>query len=78
MTQLRGQDVIKQGGIWAIQITPEAGTVKTREPRTVPLHEHLIAQGFIKFSKANGDGPLFYNVTRSLRLTQRTRRVLVR
>jgi hypothetical protein len=27
----------------------------------VPLHEHLIEQGFIEFVKASGKGPLFYN-----------------
>jgi integrase len=47
--------------VYAIRITPEAGTVKTREPRTVPLHEHLIEQGFLKFVEGNGPGPLFYN-----------------
>ena len=60
MTQLRKRDVIEQDGIWAIQITPEAGTVKTGEPRTVPLHKHLIAQGFVKFAQDHRDGPLFY------------------
>jgi integrase len=58
ITQLRGIDVIEQDA--AIHITPEAGTVKTREPKTVPLHEHLIAQGFLDFVKASGKGPLFY------------------
>jgi hypothetical protein len=24
--------------------------VKTRKPRTVPLHEHLIEQGFLEFA----------------------------
>jgi integrase len=28
----------------------------------VPLHEHVIAQGFLDFVKASGNGPLFYNV----------------
>jgi integrase len=69
MTQLRGKDVVEQQGAWAILITPEAGSVKTREPRTVPLHEHLIAQGFIKFVKAKGEGPLFYNTTSPLKAT---------
>jgi integrase len=27
----------------------------------VPIHEHLIEQGFLIFAKANGHGPLFYN-----------------
>jgi integrase len=67
MTQLRGQDVMQQGGIWAIQITPEAGTVKNRKPRMVPLHEHLLDQGFVEFAQAKGQGPLFYNTTSPLK-----------
>jgi integrase len=27
----------------------------------VPLHDHLIEQGFLAFAEANGDGPLFYD-----------------
>lgn len=42
-------------------MTPDAGTVKTREPRSIPLYEHLIAQGFLEFAKSKGEGPLFYN-----------------
>jgi integrase len=61
ITQLRGSDVIERDGLPAIKITPDAGTVKTRKPRTVPLHEHLIEQGFLAFAKASGSGPLFYN-----------------
>jgi integrase len=61
VTQLRGKDVGQYEGTWAIQITPEAGTVKTGKPRTVPLHEHLVEQGFIEFVHAKGSGPLFYN-----------------
>ncbi len=61
MTQLRGSDVFEKEGIWAIKISPEAGTVKTRKPRTVPLHGHLIEQGFVAFVKSSGKGPLFYN-----------------
>jgi integrase len=63
ITQLRGQDVIERDGIKALRITPEAGSVKTREPRTVPIHEHLIAQGFLDYVKWKGRGPLFYNPT---------------
>ena len=59
--QLRAEDVVETPAGWAIRITPEAGTVKTGEARTVPLHEHLIAQGFSTFAKANGAGPLLYD-----------------
>jgi integrase len=61
ITQLRGVDVIKQDGIDAIRITPEAGTVKTKQARLVPLHSHLIKQGFLSFVSRKGKGPLFYN-----------------
>jgi integrase len=60
ITQLRKEDVIERGGIHALKITPEAGTVKNARARVVPLHEHLIAQGFLRFVKQHGDGPLFY------------------
>ena len=29
--------------------------------RLVPLHEHIISQGFIDFVHRMGDGPLFYS-----------------
>jgi integrase len=61
MTQLRGADIMERDGIHAIRITPEAGTVKGGAARVVPLHEHLIAQGFLKFIEGRGRGPLFYN-----------------
>jgi integrase len=67
ITQLRGQEFVKREGHWAIQITPEAGTVKTHEARAVPLHEHLIDQGFVDFVRTKGDGPLFYNEDTPLR-----------
>jgi integrase len=64
MTQLRAQDVRQIEGVWTINITPEAGGVKTGKARIVPIHEHLIAQGFLDVVKAQGKGPLFYNPER--------------
>lgn len=61
LTQLRGVDIIERDGFHAMKISPEAGTTKTGKARMVPLHEHLIEQGFLAFVKASGDGPLFYN-----------------
>jgi integrase len=58
---MRRQDVVERDGISALRITPEAGSVKTKEPRTVPIHEHLIEQGFLGYVQAKGSGPLFYN-----------------
>jgi integrase len=61
LTQLRGVDIVDSDGTHAIKISPEAGTTKTGKARTVPLHQHLVEQGFLVFVKANGGGPLFYN-----------------
>jgi integrase len=69
ITQLRGQDVKERDGIKAIWITPEAGSVKTGEPRWVPIHEHLIAQGFLDYVKWKGKGPLFYKPARTTSIT---------
>src|SRR5262249_26261003 len=59
ITQLRSADVIERDGVPALRLTPEAGTVKSGETRVVPLHDHIVAQGFLKFAKAR-KGPLFY------------------
>ncbi|MBR0905536.1 hypothetical protein [Bradyrhizobium liaoningense] len=61
ITQLRGVDIEKRDGFYVIKITPEAGTTKTGQVRIVPLHEHLIAQGFIEAVRQVGKGALFYN-----------------
>lgn len=61
VTQLRGIDVSQRGGFYVMRLTPEAGSIKTGNARTVPIYEHLIAQGFIEFVRAQGGGPLFYN-----------------
>jgi integrase len=61
LTQLRGADIVERDGIPAIKISPEAGSTKTGTARLVPLHEHLIEQGFLAFVKTSGKGPLFYN-----------------
>lgn len=60
ITQLRREDLRKVQGRWALRLTPEAGTIKDREARIVPIHEHLVAQGLIDFIEAQQDGPLFY------------------
>ena len=60
MTQLRSSDIIERDGIHALRILPEAGAVKGDKARVVPLHEHLIEQGFLKFISQCGAGPLFY------------------
>ncbi|WP_244491470.1 tyrosine-type recombinase/integrase [Bosea sp. Root381] len=59
MVQLRKQDVRKEGDLWVIHITPEAGTVKTDEARDVVMHEHLVAKGFPAFVQSSTDEYLF-------------------
>jgi integrase len=60
ITQLRGSDIQKRGGDYFARLSPSAGKIKTRTARTVPLHEHLVEQGFIQFVGEMGSGPLFY------------------
>lgn len=60
LCQLRVEDVRRDSGIHYIRITPEAGTVKSGLYRDVPLHDHLIEEGFLDFVKKSGSGPLFY------------------
>jgi len=47
--QLRKKDISVEEGINVLLITPEAGTVKTGEARKVPIHSHLIDEGFLEF-----------------------------
>jgi integrase len=61
ITQLRGEDIQRRGDVHAMLITPAAGTVKTGKARAVPIHEHLIEQGFLEFVRSRGKGPLFYD-----------------
>jgi hypothetical protein len=59
ITQLRGADIEDRDGVYVMKITPDAGTTKTRQARIVPLHEHLVAQGFIGMVKQVGKGVIF-------------------
>ncbi|WP_246685316.1 site-specific integrase [Methylobacterium sp. WL103] len=59
MGQLRRQDLRREGDLWIINITPEAGTVKTDEARDVVLHQQLVELGFPSFVAASAEGPLF-------------------
>ncbi|MFK4794781.1 DUF6538 domain-containing protein [Sphingobium sp. ZW T5_29] len=64
ITQLRAEDVQQIDGHWVIKITPEAGRVKTNEVRYVPVHEHLLEQGFLTIVKTQKAGPIFYDPER--------------
>jgi integrase len=70
ITQMRGCDIEARGKLHVMRITPEAGTVKTRKAHAIPLHDHLIEQGFLDFVAKRGKGPLFYNPERAGEATQ--------
>jgi integrase len=65
ITQLCGENVEFIEGIWTLNLTPEAGTIKGGIARRVPLHDHIKEQGFLEFVRARGDGPLFYRPRRN-------------
>jgi integrase len=62
--QLRGRDIKRVDGIWIIEISPDAGTVKNNQSRHVPIHLHIVEQGFIRAINPNDDAPLFYDQSR--------------
>ncbi len=62
ITQLRGIDVERSGDFHVMRLTPDAGPIKTRQTRIVPIHEHIIEQGFLDMVRHVGNGPLFYNL----------------
>tara|TARA_R110000751_G_scaffold132651_6_gene235152 strand:+ start:245 stop:898 length:654 start_codon:yes stop_codon:yes gene_type:complete len=55
ITQLRREDFITEHGIECLKVSPEAGTVKTRKYRLVPLHPHLIEMGLMNFVRSRAD-----------------------
>ena len=72
ITQLRGIDIQRRGDDYFARLTPSAGKIKTRKARTIPLHEHLIAQGFLAFVERANGGALFYGVDRKSSSADRT------
>jgi len=64
IAQLRKEDVLRREGIDYIRITPEAGAVKDKKAREVPLHPHLIDMGFLTFVERSRTGSLFLKVGR--------------
>lgn len=65
--QLRRSDVLTEGGIHFLRITPDAGSVKSRVYRDVPLHPQLIEEGFLDFVKHAKAEPLFYSDTADMK-----------
>ncbi|WP_368413395.1 tyrosine-type recombinase/integrase [Dongia sp.] len=61
VAQLRRKDFDQSEGVWFYTITPEAGDVKTKEARRVPVHEHLVTEGLIRYVEGVADGYLFMN-----------------
>lgn len=61
IVQLRKQEVRSENGVWIINITPEAGSVKDKEAREVVLHAHLVELGFTRFVERSKAGYLFLN-----------------
>ncbi|MBB4041809.1 integrase [Microvirga flocculans] len=60
ITALHVEDIRQEQGIWVMHFREtKAGTA-----RTVPIHEHLVEQGFLEMVNAIGNGPLFYDPTR--------------
>jgi integrase len=59
IAQLRKQDVRQVDGVWIMRLTIDAGSIKDREDREVPLHSQVIKLGFVDFVEVAPDGYLF-------------------
>jgi len=59
MIQIRKEDLRREGKLWVLHVTPEAGPVKTDEARDVVLHRQLIEEGFVAFFEKSKGGYLF-------------------
>jgi len=64
IAQLRKEDIQYDEGFWTYRITPEAGTVKDGNFRAIPIHEHLIEQGFLDYVNQSTGEYLFLNIKR--------------
>jgi integrase len=65
ITQMRAEDVKQIKDVWTIRITPEAGGQKNDKARVIPIHAHIVEQGFPEVATAQAKGPLFYDPSRS-------------
>jgi integrase len=63
IVQLRAEDVITVDNILAFKLTPEAGSIKTRNTNQVPVHKHLRELGLLQYVQSIQNGALFYNQT---------------
>lgn len=60
-TQLRTEDMIEEGGVLCLRITPDAGSVKARKYRVVPIHPQLLEMGLPEMVRSLPAGPIFYS-----------------
>ncbi|MBO1906154.1 tyrosine-type recombinase/integrase [Microvirga sp. 3-52] len=60
LCHLRGTDIWIEEGIPVMHLW----RTKTGIPRKVPIHSHLIEQGFLEFARSCGSKPLFYDESR--------------
>lgn len=60
ITALRAEDIFEQKPCWAMKVFRR----KTQTWATLPLHEHLVELGFVKFAQEIRTGPLFFDPTR--------------
>jgi integrase len=60
LTSLTVEDFRQEEGIWVMHFRQ----TKTQEPRTIPLHEHVIVQGFLDVLQQVKSGPIFYDPSR--------------
>ncbi|MFN3723580.1 MAG: DUF6538 domain-containing protein [Paracoccaceae bacterium] len=60
--QLRTEDLIEENGVLCLRITPDAGSVKTRTYRIVPIHPQLLDMGLPEMIRALPSGPVFYSL----------------
>lgn len=59
LAQLRTVDLVLEDGVWVFILTPEAGPIKDKQARRVPLHPHLLAQGAVEMIRALPEGRVF-------------------
>jgi integrase len=57
ITRLESKHIIHEAGVWGIDIQRS----KNGRPRIVPIHRHLIEQGFLQFVERRDGSPLFFD-----------------
>jgi integrase len=60
MTRLESRHIVFEAGAWAIDIEQS----KNGRPRIVPIHRHLIEQGFLDFVHEREGLPLFFDAAK--------------